>query len=430
MNVLLDWMLIIIGTLIVYFAYKKIVFQKNTSISNFILVIIYVFCVVPILLNYIIGIPKYNTVYWYKVFIGPMNNENVSIMYDIYILVTMICLYLFVSRKNKKIELKEFNTFTSLTSNKIIATLFIISPIILIVCSGTFKNYMTFNVSSVRGLSEENLLNYMTPLLLLSTITYFSCIFKGRMCLKKVLISVVYFTAIVWISGKRFMIANILILSVFYMNNMNITEKTKKRMFYMLPMLIIMLIVFSAFYLIKVRPLSHTSASSIYEMLRVDFGRDDVIKYVINQEIILNNRILEYRGQTIIGLMASFIPRILWINKPYPHYMYLTGSILGLSIFNLPAGTTPSWFEMCICNFSLFGFIIGIISILLLCKLSDGSKDIDSKALCLLLIVVLLTQSIDVYLIVIALLFFTKLFMNLFKKKTVKFVWGRQNVKL
>lgn len=425
MNVLLDWMLIIIGTLIVYFAYKKIVFQKNTSISNFILVIIYVFCVLPILLNYSIGIPKYDTVYWYKVFIEPMNNENVSIMYDIYILVTMICLYLFVSRKNKKIELKEFNTFTSLTSNKVIATLFIISPVILIICSGTLKNYMTFNVSSVRGLSENNMLNYMTPLLLLSTITYFSCIFKGKMCLKKVLISIVYFTAIVWISGKRFMIANILILSIFYINNMNIKEKTKKRMFYMLPMLIIMLIAFSAFYLIKVRPLSDTSVSSIYEMLRVDFGRDDVIKYVINQEIILNNRILEYRGQTIIGLIASFIPRKLWINKPYPHYMYLTGSILGLSIFNLPAGTTPSWFEMCICNFSLFGFIIGVISILLLCKLSDRSKDIDSKALCLLLIVVLLTQSIDVYLIAIALLFFTKLLMNLFKKKTIKFVWGR-----
>ena len=41
-------------------------------------------------------------------------------------------------------------------------------------------------------------------------------------------------------------------------------------------------------------------------MLRVDFGRDDVIKYVINKEIIRGERILEYRGETFLSLIGSF----------------------------------------------------------------------------------------------------------------------------
>ena len=46
----------------------------------------------------------------------------------------------------------------------------------------------------------------------------------------------------------------------------------------------ITLIAFSAFYLAIIKPLSNMNFDSVYDMLRVDFGRDDVIKYVIYEE--------------------------------------------------------------------------------------------------------------------------------------------------
>lgn len=73
-----------------------------------------------------------------------------------------------------------------------------------------------------------------------------------------------------WISGKRFMIANILVLLIFYVVNSNILDNTRKKMFKILPILGISLILFSGFYLIAIRPLSDTSFESVYEMLRVD----------------------------------------------------------------------------------------------------------------------------------------------------------------
>ena len=423
-DMLFDWILIISTTLIAIKSYKLLLSRKNSSISNFVILILYVFCVVPIILNYIIGIPKYEVTYWYKPFISPMKNENVNIIYDLYIFITILFLYLFLATKKPKDDLKNENTLTSLyNNNKIISIFLILLPILLIIITGSFKNYLTFNVATSRGFEDIKALKMMTPCLLISVITYFSITFKGKMNIKKVIMSFIYFFVIVWISGKRFMIANILILIVFYITNLDLEEKTRKKFLKYMPILFIMLISFSAFYLIKVRPMKDTSTSGVYEMLRVDFGRDDVIKYVINEELINENRILDYRGETIIGLIGSFIPRKLWTNKPYPHYMYLTSSILGINKLDLPAGTTPCFLEMTICNFGIMGMPIGVLSLLLLCFFADRIKDIDKKGISLIILSVLLTQSMDVYLVLILFYFAMKLLEHMFKNKKIRIVW-------
>lgn len=426
MNIVFDWIMIIISTIIVYKAYKNIIYVKNASIANYIIAILYVFCVLPIILNYFIGIPSYSTVYWYKPFIEVMKNSIVNIIYDIYIFLTIIILYVLFASRMPNIELKRENTLTSLFSNnKIIALVLIFLPLIIILLTGTLKNYATYNISSSRGFSENAGTSLVTPALLVSMITFFSVFFKENFNFKKIIISLIYFTCIVWISGKRFMIANILVLIIFYSVNSNLSEKTRKKMFKMLPLLGVFLIIFSGFYLIAIRPLSDTSFKSVYEMLRVDFGRDDVIKYVINEEIINNKKILEYRGETFISLLLFFVPRKIWPTKPYPHYMYLTASILGLSIYQLPAGTTPSLLEMTICNFGGLGFPLGIIVLCILTHLIDKCKDIDRKAIFLILTIVLLTQSMDVYIIVIFLLVLMRVFMVLFRNKSIKFIVRR-----
>ena len=99
-----------------------------------------------------------------------------------------------------------------------------------------------------------------------------------------------------------------------------------------------------------------------------------------------------------------FVPRSIWPNKPYPHYRYLTASILGVDISNIPSGTTPSIFEMNICNFSWFGMPITIIVLLILCYLADNTNELREKVVYVLILTNLLTQALDAIMILIPVL--------------------------
>ena len=414
--IVVDMLLILFSTIITISAYKKICFEKNASVSNYIISIIYVFCVLPILFNYIIGVPTYTSAYWYKPFISAMENENIGIIYDVYIFSTIISLYFFESkRKRYKNNISDItNNFTFfLKKHKIVCWLIILSPLILIISNGTLANYAIYNTTQNRGLAEVASNRWVTPLLLSSLVTYFLVYFKGNISNKKKILSFVYFFGVAWISGKRFIFANILILLLFYITNLELKIKTRRKIYYLLPVLIVGLVVFSGIYLSVLKPAKIESDNSVYDMLRVDFGRDDVIKYVIKKEFYDHDPILEYRGETFLSLFLELVPRRLWKNKPYPHYMYLTSSILNLPINNLPAGTTPCWLEMCICNFYYFGFFIAIYLLCLFCKLLDKTQDVDIKGIGMLLLSVLLTQSMDVYFAVVIILLFSLLFRKL-----------------
>lgn len=415
MEIFFDWMLIIVASIIMLLSYKKIVYKANCSIGNYIIIITYVFCVLPIIFNYIVGKPKYETVYWYKSFIEAMENDNVSVIYDVYILSCIVALYFGCCRRKLSSSLQSFNSLTHMVCrSKVLYYVMLLLPVIYITITRTWKYYAIYAISSTRGFTQLNKMGLMTPCMLISTIFFFCRTFKESITGKKMMMLGIYTTAIVWISGKRFMLANILLLFVFYLTSMPLTKKERKRLDTALPILATGLIIFSVFYLSVIRPMTETSTSSIYEMLRIDFGRDDVIKYVINKEIVKGEHILDYYGQSFLSLIASFVPRRLWENKPYPHYMYLTSSILGLNIHNIPAGTTPSLLEMTICNFGYWGFFLAIFILVVLTRWIDKIQDVDSKAIALVLMVVLLTQSMDVYLILIVVIILMRLLINLY----------------
>lgn len=402
-----DFLLIFSGTFFAIKAFKKICFEKNASVANFVILITYVFCVVPIIFNYVVGIPTYTSAYWYKPFITAMENKTIAIIYDAYMFFTLFFLYMFeCKRKPQKIEEKhkENNVTIFLKKHKLICWLIILSPLLLIISSGTLKNYAVYTTTQNRGLAEVESNRWVTPLLLTSLVVYFTIYFKNKMSTRKKILSFLYFFGIAWISGKRFIFANIMILTLFYLTNMELDIKKRKKIYRLLPLLVIFLVLLSGLYLSVIKPAKVQSDHSVYDMLRVDFGRDDVTKYVIQKEFFDKQPILEYRGETFLSLFLELVPRKIWKNKPYPHYMYLTGSILNLPIDNLPAGTTPSWYEMCLCNFSYFGFVVAIYLLCLFCRLLDKTNDVDIKGTGMLLLSVLLTQSMDVYFTIVIVL--------------------------
>lgn len=359
MSPIVDWLMILFTTILTYKSYKKLVFYRYCSVSFYVILIVYIFCCVPIILNYLIGMPQYNVVYWYKAFIEPMNNVDVSAIYDIYITFAVFALYMYGTKMNRRLISRATRLNTALKNENEKPWIYVFgiaSPALYVLLSGNASKFLIYSSMSLRGVSEQDNL-ILNSLILVSLFCTCIMLFSGRITAKKMCVLALITFILIWLQGKRFIIAVMGVFYLFFLTKSELGEKGRTRVFWILPIMGITLIAFSAFYLAIIKPLSNMNFDSVYDMLRVDFGRDDVIKYVIYEEFFKKNHILDYPGQSFFSTLFIFVPRIIWPNKPYSHYQYLTSSILDLPISNLPAGTTPCWYEMTLCNFGYFGYL-------------------------------------------------------------------------
>lgn len=424
---IVDWLMILITTIVTYKSYKKFIFNRYCAISFYVVFIVYIFCCVPIILNYLIGMPQYVVVYWYKAFIEPMNNVDVSVIYDIYITFAILALYIYGIKMNRRLVLRatELNTVLQNENEKPWVYVFgIVSPVLYVLLSGNANKFLIYSSMNLRGVSgQDNLI--LNSLILVSLFCTCIMLFSGKITAKKMCMLALITFILAWLQGKRFIIAVMGVFYIFFLTKSELGEKGRKRVFWILPIMGITLIAFSAFYLAVIRPLSNMTFDTVYDMLRVDFGRDDVIKYVIYEEFFEKNHILDYPGQSFFSTLFIFIPRIIWPNKPYSHYQYLTSSILNLPISELPAGTTPCWYEMTLCNFGYLGYLVGIFGLIAFCYFADSMKQIKSKSLVFMFVLVLLTQNTDVYVVYILFIFMYYLGQHIKHPKIVFRIGGK-----
>lgn len=422
-RVALDWMLILLSSFYLCVIYNRLIMKPQVSIANYVYLILWAFCCLPILLDYAIGRPSYQTVYWYKPFITPMANDYVSAIYDLLLIAACTSLFFYSNYYQKKKIKVQKKWGGAIFDNKVVMYLFTISPYIYILLSGNVSSYLTYGDSVSRGVASSGVSMIVAELLLLSVISFCSLFFRqDRLGTVANLVLIVCYSIVTgWISGKRFMLAILIVLYLFFYLRRNPALEQRKKLRVFFPLALCALLFFSSFYLIVVRPLRDTGFNSVYEMLRVDFGRDDVTKYVIYHEFFLGDHILDYYGQSFLSTLFIWVPRSIWPSKPYQDYQYLTSSILGLPISELPAGTTPCWFEMCIINFSYFGLLLSCVLIVALCHLTDCVKSASTEAMLFVVILALLTQSIDVYLVFVFLIVL---------QKVISFVMPTNNTRL
>ena len=422
MRLLIDWIFIILSTMMTLSSYNRVFRDRYASVAHYVLLIEYIFMSSPILLNYCMGIPTYASVPWYKSFLSSMHSEEIAIIYDLYVLTSMALLYAYAVKYDrsaaKQNKFEEFK-FDGFFSNRIVTNTIILSPIIQVIVTGQVLSYLVYGTSSIRAINSSDFLVYQSMLLQFSICAFCYRFFATPITKGKIFLLLVYSVMIAWISGKRFMIALLLLAYLFCFMRSGLENKLRRKMAISVPLFFAALIVFSYFYLVVIKPVPDTSFAGVYDVLRVDYGRDDVVKFVIEREFFKNDSILDYRGQTILSEFLTFVPRSLWPNKPYPHYVYLTSEILGVARNALPAGTTTSWFEICIANFSWLGFVIGSVSIPLFCKWCDKRKSVIHQMLILIFIAVLITQSMSAY---------TAVLMFLVAKGAIKLVLGNRRV--
>ena len=411
---------LILSTLLIYPSVKRIVKYQSVSMADYVVILIAVFNCMPVLFDTAFGVPTY--VYWYKPFESVIGDFSVCMIYNSYILITLTALQLYARRisRIRGTQITYECVYLSSFRKPVVDAALAVLPIVYFIYRYGLAAFTGYTMLGRRGIrsGDSQLINQMIIL----SIYIFATRFFSRPRNKKEYIGMfAFFFLLIWLNGKRYMIVTIGEVA-FYLYQM--TKKRSEKRARLTPILIIGAIgfvIFSAYYITSIKV--NTASAYLYGTLRVDFGRDDVTKYVIHKVLIEHEPILDYPGQTVLADLLMFVPRSIWHGKPYPHYRYLTASILGVSTTSIPAGTTPSIFEMNLCNFGWMGIAVTIIVLVILCNIADKANELGTKVIILLIITNLLSQALDAVMILLPVAVF------LIISRKVRFTTHRSNIR-
>lgn len=400
MKIIINVLLVLVATVGVIQSGLKILNRKSKSIGDYIFVIIYIFNVVPVILDSIFGVPDYNLVSWYSSFRKASENETVSFVYNVYMLLCMGALKIYL-QKNERFqssheELIYLDSNSSIFRGKLLLGVSLL-PILYAFLTTSPVAMLTFQSASRRGTSNVGLLMFFE---LMGIFAFFCWFFRRTPRLHSYFWMIAYCFLISWVDGKRYLIVVLAMIFILFYQSSYYSREKKIPLKSIVIIGIVGFAIFYVSYALTYKVSSMVSQNSIsdwmYLSFRIDFGRDDVTKFVLYRELIEKNSILEYRGETILSTLLFWVPRAIWASKPYPHYRYLTAALYGTTVLGIPAGMTPSWFEMGIANFGVwFGIPLSIFIMIWLIKKGDKAKTVPHKILYLILIESLLTQSLD-----------------------------------
>lgn len=388
----INFVFVVISTLLVLRPIKHIMSYNLNGIVDYVAVIVYGFNVVPVLLDLILGIPSYNA--WYSNFSNVLTDFSTCLIYNAYLSLFLFFCWIISSKSISKDKSIRLSTSFDFGKKRIIDYVIIVLPLVLpLVLYGFsfFSGYKTV-YGRTGNSSFDDVLNQLIMLaIFVCLLRFFS---KKRNALGYFSLFV-YLFLLTWVNGKRYIIAIIALCLMFVYQSARMNSKKRLNLWVSLPILVLIIVAFSSVYVttIKVTDLSSVSA---YSTLRIDFGRDDVTKFVIKNCLIENKSILDYPGQSFLSTVFWFVPRELWNSKPWPHYRYLTAAIFNTTTDNIPSGITPSLFEMSIANFGYFGMIIPFFAVWFFNKWCNSTTKLETKVLILMIMTVLLTQSIGV----------------------------------
>lgn len=414
--VLLNWIFIYVTTVCTLVSLWRVFKYTSKTIADYTLLVVYVFCCLPVLFDLVIGVPEY--VYWYKPFENLIADFEVCVIYNLYIGVTVIILTLyayFASRSTRSThigvaQIEEWRSFA-------VDIALIISPVIIVLIRYGPGVLMGYTTLSRKGLASSDV-SIINQLIMVSVYFYVTRFFTKNRNKREYLLMMLFFFVLTWINGKRYIIITIIEEMVYMYQLSKRAEKKRISLWVWIPILGIVLVVFSVYYLSSIKVTQ--AVDYMYGSLRVDFGRDDVTKFAIYKVLLRGERIVEYPGQTFLSAIFMFVPRRFWPNKPYPHYRYLTASILNTSVLDIPAGTTPSLFEMSVCNFGWLGLVFTPLVLIWICWAGDRNKGWNVKLFCLLLITNILTQALDAITSLIVVLVVSSVWSRIFASYKVR----------
>lgn len=416
---ILDIILAIYTSVLAYKSARRLLGLTSSSFVDYVIIIMYIFNALPIIMNILLGLPQYELIAWYDKFELAATNSVVNMVYDIYVIVVFFSLSCYSKRNNTISSISVIRIQDSFTLSVLVLTS--VLPFILAILFGHYEAYLSFMSSSWRGL-EPGQTAILMFFEIIALVAFHCWFFIGKSTNRSYWILVLYDFLIIWIDGKRYLMATIVLLFIFFYLNSEyrVTKKVNLRALGMvvLPLFLGIYVIYAFAYKINDN-VADLAKEMTYLSFRIDFGRDDVTKCVLYDELVEKHPILDYRGQSLLSTVLFWVPRSIWPTKPFPHYRYLTASIYNITLDEVHSGMTPSLYEMSIANFGvIIGIVMTIVTLILLIRYFDKSKSMLVKAFGIIILESLLTQSLDA----ISSIIIVWMFVSIFKIRIGKFI--------
>jgi len=397
MIVLVEASAVLVSTVISGVALRRIISRESRSIADYGIVLLWLFNGLPILLDLTVGPPDYGIWPWFSYLEIAVSNEAVRLTYAAYYTVLMLVLAAYSHHWHRRHsvgpELMYVASNSSVFRGPMLLAISIL-PFLLVLMSGNVQAFLEYGDLSSRV--SGGIYDLIFASELIGIFAFFCWYFEERVQNSNLLVLLLYSGAILWVDGKRYLIATILLVCwYFYMNSRKVVRISMRKVAVAAAAVAVLFGGFYVWYSQQYKTVDLTW-DGVYLAARTDFGRDDVTKFVLYREIVEERPILEYRGASMLSSVLVFVPRSVWPAKPYPHYRYLTAALYGTSVLSIPAGMTPSILETSVANFGVgLGMAACCVILTAICRLADGTRSVPRRVLYLILLAALLTQSLD-----------------------------------
>lgn len=359
---------------------KKLIDTQKTV--YFILILYYLIYVLPVGIDCIITYPSYETWTQFQGFYISYNDPLTRIVYDLWMIVT----YLLVDRlgsgrlqicfgksrinsgyADAKIYTKQVNERKTV-SRKLYWVLFFIAvlPVFLVIIKklpiGILYTplWLDNGIYNVTGTSLQATYYYLQKLSYVSIVAAFLCLVNGsekkNYLMKAVLIALIY--ALTCLEAKRAIYAIVLIMVVAYLLvSAEMKRSTKVIVLLLSISAVVGLLFFTTEYMMEFRHYGiNYSPVNTYTQIKMDFMRDDRVKFVIYKALNLEG-IVSYPLQSYITQLTAFFPLDLFL--PVEGYnKFFTAALLGVERGSVSGWVTTSIFDEALSNMGIFSVVI------------------------------------------------------------------------
>lgn len=337
----------LVPTFLSVFSIYKVGLKPFTALQ---ILFFFVF-IFPLMLDVFFGAPVYAS---FPGFYEAENSKLTSYIYNLFIL--FVSFFNWFARGKKTIEVSFRDTGIKFD---IFLLLLMFIPIFLFLLSPDQSYYKIYGGNPARNYSVEAASFHG----FINVSSFISVIFGAYLISKyfsKNILFGVFLCAIVfidfWLNGKR----TIVLLFSFFLGLFFWLNYKNLKTVFLIFTLFFSFLIFSNWYQSNVRDFGdQVSVEENYENIRIDFFRDQRVKMAIYSELYPHHmKILSYPGQSFVFVSTFYIPRSIWLDKPYPYAQYFTSALYFSDAKLWGWGMTTSIYDEFIANFGFFGVII------------------------------------------------------------------------
>lgn len=362
----------IIITILLCVKYFKEMVRSSRYIVYFLLVILYI---VPIVLDYTIGLPTYTRVS-YSGFNKTYNDELTRIIYDIAIIFCQIVILRFHRDRIKQDEEQEqsynYNANEYEGQFRLFLIIFMVLPILLTIIFPVNKSILfSFQWREFGRFPTDKYTSMLEKFTYPGVVACALLFFEKRNKVYFRILCIIFMLMNICIEGKRsilfFLLVTVVLIQIPGLKSNTLSTLEKRRKLILLGVfaiaIIAAIVIATIFVKINNRGYSLLESDLLYTTIRVDLFRDDRVRMAIYSILHPTEmRILDFPGQTILPIPTWFFPIDYILTKigiDFPSYqVYFSSALRGVLVSRDVAYMTPCLFAELISNFGFFGIVI------------------------------------------------------------------------